>query len=439
MSRSVPPRVVAEDLCRYVDRAPSPYHAVAESTDRLLDAGFTRLDPADPWPAEAGGYVVAAGGALVAWYRPVGAEPTTPLRIVGAHTDSPNLRLKARPDTGRAGWRQLGVEVYGGALVNSWLDRDLGLSGRVSVADADSPAGFSVRLLRVDQPILRVPQLAIHLDREIYDKGLQLNKQTHLVPVWGLGAPVEGEFRDYVAAEVDVESDAVLGWDVMLHDVTPSTVGGVDHELIFAPRLDNLFSCHAGIAALMAIAGGDATADAVPVVTLFDHEEVGSGSATGADSVLLSQTLERAATAAGASRDEFLRSLAGSVCVSADMAHATHPNYVERHEPGHHIALNAGPVIKINANQRYASDALSTAAFQVACDRAGVPTQRYIHRTDMACGSTIGPMTAAGLAIPTVDVGVAQLSMHSVRELTGADDSARLVDALRAFFTPGRR
>ncbi|MGY6499515.1 MAG: M18 family aminopeptidase [Acidimicrobiales bacterium] len=437
MTGVVPPRTVAEDLCRYIDRSPSPYHAAAESADRLTRAGFVRLDPAEPWPDAPGGYVVVDGGALVAWFRAEGTAPTAPLRIVGAHTDSPNLRIKARPDTGRAGWRQVGVEVYGGALVNSWLDRDLGLSGRVAVADDESPTGFSIRLVRVDQPILRVPQLAIHLDREIYDKGLQLNKQTHLVPVWGLGTPVEGEVRDFLAAEAGVEPGAVLGWDIMLHDVTPSTLGGVDHELVFAPRLDNLFSCYAAVASLIAVAGGEATADAVPVIALFDHEEVGSGSSTGADGVVLTQILERAVSAAGGTRDDFLRSLAGSVCVSADMAHATHPNYPERHEPDHHIALNGGPVIKINANQRYASDAVSTAAFQVACDRVGVPTQRYIHRTDMACGSTIGPMTAAGLAIPTVDVGVAQLSMHSIRELTGADDAPRLIDALRAFCTPG--
>jgi aspartyl aminopeptidase len=376
---------------------------------------------------------VADGGALIAWVDD-GTNADTPFRIVGAHTDSPNLRVKARPDTGRAGWRQVGVEVYGGALVNSWLDRDLGLSGRVTIRAPGEPHGFTTRLLAVDRPILRVPQLAIHLDREINERGLQLNKQTHLVPVWGLGTPTEGDLQRFVAAQLDIAETEILGWDLMLHDLTPSTVGGVDDELIFAPRLDNLASCFAAVEAL-AEAIPDA-ASATPVVVLFDHEEVGSTSATGAAGVVLSQVLERAVIARGGDRSDLLRSLAGSVCVSADMAHATHPNYLDRHEPTHHISINAGPVIKINANHRYASDAASVAVFQLACDQAGVPSQRYIHRTDMACGSTIGPMTAAGLAIPTVDVGIAQLSMHSAREMAGSDDPALLLAALAAFFSP---
>jgi aspartyl aminopeptidase len=237
-----------------------------------------------------------------------------------------------------------------------------------------------------------------------------------------------------VAAQLGIDADQILGWDLMLHDLTPSTVGGIDHELVFAPRLDNLCSSFTAIEALTRLADGPP--DSVAVVSLFDHEEVGSESSTGAAGTLLSQVLERIVSAGGGDRTDLLRALAGSVCVSADMAHATHPNYAERHEPGHPIALNGGPVIKINANQRYASDATSVAVFQLACEAADVPVQRYIHRTDMACGSTIGPMTAAGLAIPTVDVGIAQLSMHSARELTGADDPARLVAALGAFFAP---
>ena len=430
--------LVAEDLCRFIDASPTPYHAVREAAERLRAAGFSPLDPVEAWPAEQGGHFVASGGAIIAWYRDDSTPSDAPLRIVGAHTDSPNLRLKARPDTGRAGWRQLGVEVYGGVLLNSWLDRDLGLSGRITVRDPASRNGFSVRLVQIDRPILRVPQLAIHLDREIGERGLQLNKQTHMVPVWGLGEPSEGDLQAFVAAEADIDPEEILGWDLMLHDLTPSTIGGLDNEFIFAPRLDNLCSSHAAIEALVRVSASRSGQAVVPVVTLFDHEEVGSTSATGAAGTLLAQVLEARSVADGGNRGQFVRSLAASVCASADMAHATHPNYPERHEPDHHIALNGGPVIKINANQRYASDASSVAAFQLACDRAGVPSQRYIHRTDMACGSTIGPMTAAGLAIPTVDVGVAQLSMHSIRELTGANDVSRMVDALAAFLSPRR-
>lgn len=422
-----------DDLLGFIDRSPTPYHAVAEASALLATAGFTSVRRADPWPEGGGRYVLAEGGLLVAWIdegRPADAG----FRILGAHTDSPNLRVKARPDTGRVGWRQLGVEVYGGALVNSWLDRDLGLAGRVAVRDPAAPGGHRTELLHVDRPILRVPQLAIHLDREINDKGLLLNRQSHLVPVWGLGPPDHGAFVRFVADQLGVAEPDVLAWDLMLHDLTPSTVGGIEQELIFAPRLDNLLSCFVALDAITRL--GDGPPDSIPVITLFDHEEVGSESATGASGTLLSQVLERIVVAAGGDRTDLLRALAGSVCVSSDMAHATHPNYPERHEPDHHIAIDGGPVIKINANQRYASDTTSVAHFQVACDAVDVPTQRYIHRTDMVCGSTIGPMTAAGLAIPTVDVGVAQLSMHSAREVTGVVDPVRMVAALGAFLSP---
>lgn len=433
--RSAPVAVPDEthDLLRFVDASPSPYHAAATVAERLERAGLARIDPSEPWPATAGRGLVVEGGAVIAWSAPEGSGPATPFRLVGAHTDSPNLRVKARPDVGRAGWRQLGVEVYGGALVNSWLDRDLGISGRVAVRDPDAPSGHREVLVKVDRPLLRVPQLAIHLDREINEKGLLLNKQQHLVPVWGLGARRPGELVELVAAEADVAWHEILGWDLMLHDLTPSTVGGVSDELIFAPRLDNLLSCHAGTTALERHVAAPDQGRSVAVLCLFDHEEVGSTSATGAAGSLLARVLEQSVLARGGTRDDFLRALAGSLCASADMAHATHPNYAERHEPDHLISLDGGPVIKINANQRYASEAGSVAAFQLACDEAEVPTQRYIHRTDLACGSTIGPITAAGLGIPTVDVGVAQLSMHSAREVASSTEPGRFAAALAAF------
>lgn len=432
MTTNVPADTLA--LLDYVDASPSPYHAAAEAAARLAAAGFTELDAAGAWPAGAGRWYVVEGGELVAWVVPDGVPVDAGFTLVGAHTDSPNLRVKARPDTGRAGWRQLGVEVYGGALVNSWLDRDLGCSGRVTVRDAGAPGGTRTHLVLVDRPIARVPQLAIHLDRDVVDQGLKLDKQQHLAPVWGLGSVHEGSFRAFLADEVDVDPAAVLAWDVMLHDLTPSTVGGAWDELVFAPRLDNLCSAHAAVRALVAVA--DRQPDAVPVICLFDHEEVGSTSATGAAGTLLPRLLERSVLARRGGRDDFLRALGRSICASADMAHATHPNYPDRHEPDHHIALDGGPVIKVNANQRYATESRSAAAFRLACERAGVPVQEYVHRTDLPCGSTIGPITAAQLGIPTVDVGVAQLSMHSARELCGSTDPARLVAALAELLAP---
>lgn len=433
----------ALDLCGYLAAAPSPYHAVVEATLRLDAAGFTRLDPTEVWPNAPGAYYVARAGNLIAWVVSAAAAPAphTAMRIVGAHTDSPNLRIKPNPDTGSMGWRQLGIEVYGGALRNSWLDRDLGVSGRVTVRTAAGPA---TRLVKVDRPIARVPQLAIHLDRDVNDKGLKLNPQQHLVPVWGLGAATPGDFTTFLAAELSAAGDTmdptdVIAWNAMFHDLAPPAFAGRDGEMIASGRLDDLCSSHAAITALAAGAplaadAADAAADVVPVVCLFDHEEVGSTSATGAAGAWLAHVLERSVVARGGTRDDWLRALAGSLCVSADMAHATHPNYPERHDPDHLIRLDEGPVVKTNANQRYATDAETAAAFAEACDEAGVPLQQFVNRSDLPCGSTIGPVTAAGLAVPTVDVGVAQLAMHSAREMCGAHDPARLAWALTSFF-----
>jgi aspartyl aminopeptidase len=420
----------AKDLLTYIGAAPSPYHAVAESRRRLGDAGFTALDLADPWPSAPGRYLVARGGALVAWEVPAGAAPHQRFRITGAHTDSPNLRIKPHPDTGSAGWQQLAVEVYGGALWNTWLDRDLGLSGR-AVVRVDGQ--LEERLFHCDCPLLRIPQLAIHLDRDVNGQGLKLNPQQHLTPVWGVGPVERGAFVAYVAEEVGVEPAQVVAWDAMVHDLAPGALIGRRHELVSAARLDNLLSCWAGVSALAApseAAGPDAP---VSVVCLFDHEEVGSTSSTGADGALLAQVLERSVTARGGSRDDLIRALAASVCASTDGAHATHPNYPERHEPGHHIAVDGGPVIKVNANQRYATDAGGHAVLIDAAERAGVPHQVFVSRNDQPCGSTIGPLTAARLGIATADVGVAQLSMHSARELCGVDDAERFVALLSTF------
>jgi aspartyl aminopeptidase len=324
---------------------------------------------------------------------------------------------------------QLGVEVYGGVLFNSWLDRDLGLSGRIAVRGTD---GVVEQLVHVNRAVLRIPQLAIHLDRDVNERGLQLNPQQHLVPMWALGSPEPDGFRRFIAKELEVDADAVVAWDVMLHDVTPAAVIGRDHDLISAPRLDNLCSCWAATNALVS-AVDDNEPDLIAVVCLFDHEEVGSMSDRGASSEMLPAVLERIVLAAGGDRDAWHRALAASVCVSADNAHATNPNYAERHDPAHVIALNGGPAVKLNANQRYASDAANTAVWIDACERAGVPVQLYVHRSDLPCGSTIGPLTAARLGVTTVDVGAPQLAMHAARELMGADDAAYLWRGLAAF------
>jgi aspartyl aminopeptidase len=423
----------ATGLCTYVDASPSPFHACEQAAGRLETAGFRRLLETDGWPAEPGRYYVLRGGSLVAWSSEYADGPATPFRVVGAHTDSPNLRVKPRPDLARAGWQLLGVEVYGGALLNSWLDRDPGLSGRVAVRGADG--GVEHRLLHVDEPVLRVPQLAIHLDREAND-GLKLNPQHHLAPVWGVGTS-PGDFRSYVAKACETDADAVLGWDLMTHDLTPSRRIGRDRDLVAAPRLDNLATSYAGVRALLAAVGRPPATPWVPTLVLFDHEEVGSMSERGAFSTLLPAVLERVVRAAGGERDDFLRALAGSVIASGDMAHATHPNYPDRHDPEHQVRINGGPVLKINAKLRYATDALGAGAFVAACEQAGVPVQHFVSRSDMPCGSTVGPMTAALTGATTVDFGAPTLSMHSAREMCGALDPAMYAGALAAFLSPG--
>ena len=323
-----------EGLLAFIDACPTPFHVVDRAAAALTAAGFTPMDEAAEWPDASGRRFVCRDGSLVAWRH---HTCEAGFRIIGAHTDSPNLRITPQPDTGQAGYRQLGVEVYGGALVNSWLDRDLGVAGRLA-----TPSG--TRLFRIDQPVLRVPQLAIHLDREVNQKGLLLNPQTHLAPVWGLGLRTPGEFAAVVAEAAGLAFDDVLAWDAMLHDLTASTVAGLDGEFIFAPRIDNQVSCWAGLQALL-----DAPADAVPsaVLCLFDHE----------------------------------------------------------------------------------------AAFAAACEKAGVGHQIYAHRNDMPCGSTIGPFAAATTGVTTVDAGVAQLSMHSAREMCGSQDPLDFALALGAFLS----
>ncbi len=422
-------RECARALAAFIDASPTPFHACAEAARMLEAAGFRRLSERDAWDGETRAAYVLRSGALVAWRVPEGAEPSRALRLVGAHTDSPNLRVKPRPDGGRAGCRQLAVEVYGGALVNSWLDRDLGLSGRAWVGRGDAAQG---RLFRIDRPILRIPQLAIHLDRSVREDGLKLNVQTHLAPVFALGEPEEGAFRRLLADALDADPDEIGAWDAMLHDTQAARLVGLHEELLSAPRLDNLCSCFVALRALVGHGAG-ARHRHVHAVALFDHEEVGSGSERGASGPLLRTVLERSVLARGGGREDLLRALAGSACVSADMAHATHPNYPERHEPGHWLAMNAGPVVKINTNMRYASDAETEALFQDACERADVPFQKWVNRSDLACGSTIGPLTAANLGVRTVDVGCAQLAMHSVREVCGALDPELLARALGAF------
>ncbi|NGO10827.1 M18 family aminopeptidase [Streptomyces sp. HC44] len=417
-----------DDLMSFLTASPSPYHAVANAAERLEKAGFRQVAETDAWEGARGGKYVVRGGAIVAWYVPEGAEPHTPFRIVGAHTDSPNLRVKPLPDSGAHGWRQVAVEVYGGPLLNSWLDRDLGLAGRLSLRDG------TTRLVNIDRALLRVPQLAIHLDRSVTSEGLKLDKQRHLQPIWGLGDDVrDGDLIRFLERESGLAGGEVTGWDLMVHSIEPPSYLGRDKELVAGPRMDNLVSVHAGTAALAAVPACDEALPYIPVLAAFDHEENGSQSDTGADGPLLGSVLERSVFARGGTYEDRARAFAGTVCLSSDTGHAVHPNYAERHDPTHHPRAGGGPILKVNVNNRYATDGSGRAVFAAACEKADVPFQSFVSHNSMPCGTTIGPITAARHGIKTVDIGVAILSMHSARELCGADDPFLLANAMVAF------
>ncbi|MFE4836838.1 M18 family aminopeptidase [Arthrobacter sp. NPDC056691] len=426
------------DLGDYVSASPSSFHAAHEGARRLTEAGFTGLDELQPWDATAGKFYVVRDGALIAWVTPEGAGPTSGFNILGAHTDSPSFKLKPKPTTGRYGWLQAGVEIYGGPLLNSWLDRELQLAGRLVMLDG-------TQHLTATGPLLRFPQLAIHLDRGVND-GLTLDKQQHMNPVFGLGDPAGEDLLAVLAERVSgggapVDPARIGGYDVVIADTQPPAVFGVKGEFFASGRLDNLSATHAGITALIAHAdasdGGPAASGGtapIAVLAAFDHEEIGSASRSGACGPVLEDILVRISDGLGASASQRRQAFAASFCVSADAGHAVHPNYAERHDPVNRPVLNGGPLLKINANQRYATDAAGAALWARLCAEAGVPFQEFVSNNVMPCGSTIGPLTATRLGIRTVDVGVPLLSMHSARELCGVEDPHRLARVAELFF-----
>jgi len=431
------------DLGDYVSASPSSFHAVQEAARRLDEAGFTGLDELATWDAAAGRFYVIRDGALIAWVAPESAGPTTGFNILGTHTDSPSFKLKPKPTTGKFGWLQAGVEVYGGPLLNSWLDRELQLAGRLVLLDG-------TQHLAATGPLLRFPQLAIHLDRAV-NEGLTLDKQQHMNPVFGLGDPAGedllGLLADRVSGSGPVDPAQIGGYDVVIADTQAPAVFGAKSEFFASGRLDNLSATHAGLTALIAHAAGagphaEGSTDAagangsapIAVLAAFDHEEIGSASRSGASGPVLEDILVRISDGLGASVSQRRQALAASFCVSADAGHAVHPNYPERHDPVNRPVLNGGPLLKINANQRYATDAAGAALWARLCGQAGVPYQEFVSNNVMPCGSTIGPLTATRLGIRTVDVGVPLLSMHSARELCGVEDPHSLAKVTERFF-----
>ncbi len=410
-----------DDLASFVAASPTSYHAAFEVARRLDAAGFVRQREEDGWNSDPGGHYALRDGAVIAWRIPERWEPRAGYRIVGAHTDSPGLKLKPNPVLKVAGWSQLGVEVYGGPLLLTWLDRELGLAGRIATRDG------SVHLVKTG-PILRVAHLAPHLDRTLADH-VQLDRQHHVQPIFTVGeAP---EVAALLLESAGVPNAELAAYDIFCYPVQPPATFGPSEEFLASGRLDNLSSVHAGLRGLLNSAS---SGEAISVFAAFDHEEVGSATRSGAQGPFLSNVLFRTAKALGLTDGEHLRAMATSSCVSADAGHAVHPNYAHHHDPVNKPLLNEGPLLKINAGQRYATDAVGSALWRRACHAANVPVQEFVSNNAVPCGSTIGPFTATQLGITTVDVGIPLISMHSAREMCGVEDPPLLARALAAYW-----
>ncbi len=426
----------AQDLLNFIDASPSAFHAAHHIARGLSALNFTRLDEKRPWDLKDSEryYVMRDDSSIIAFTLGTSALPDNGFRILGAHTDSPGLKIKPNPLKTGGGVIRLGVEIYGGPILASFTDRDLSLAGRVSYRMASG--AITSELIKFDQALLRLPNLAIHMNRSVNEDGLKLNKQTELPLI--LSTTIEQQlpdnyFKKRLADALNLETpEQVLSWELMVYDTQPGALWGAQQEFLTNSQLDNLASCHAGLTALF-----DETvlnAGNHVVCAFFDHEEVGSESHKGADGSFLTDVLQRISAAQGLSTDDWHRTLAHSFMVSADMAHAYQPNFPGAYEPEHQVFVNQGPVIKINANQRYSSQSRSEAQFMDYCQQAGIPVQKYSHRCDLPCGSTIGPMTSARLGIQSVDVGNPMWAMHSIRESAGVLDHDYLIRALTCFF-----
>ena len=409
------------DFLDFIAASPSSYHAADEVSRQLREAGIEVQDEGTQWSAAPGGHVMVRGGAVAAWYVPEGADKNSGFRIVGSHTDSPGLVLKPTPDFSAAGWQQVAVEIYGGALLHTWFDRELTVAGQIISKDG-------TRHLVNTGPVLRLPSLAIHLYRKDEFKP---DRQHNMQPVLSVGDP-EASILQVVGEKVGVAKQDIASFNLITADAARGEVFGAGEQFIAAGRMDNLSSVHASLEAMKKAAQNYQGKD-VLVMMAFDHEEVGSSSRYGAGGPILADVLTRTARALGANEEERFQMFSRSSCVSADAAHSVHPNYVGKHDPTHHPIVGKGPVTKINGNQRYASDATTVALWEAACEKAGVPVQRFVGNNDVPCGSTIGPITATRLGIDTVDVGVPMLSMHSAREMVGERDQVWLAQALEAY------
>lgn len=416
-----------EGLLAFLQACPTPFHAVAEMSRQLQEAGFSELHEGDAWQLKAGEkyFVQRNQSSIVAFVKGRDELVDAGWRLWGAHTDSPCLKLKPKADITSQGYRQWGVQVYGGALLNPWFDRDLSLAGRVHYRD--QKGGLRRCLIDLKRAVAVVPSLAIHLDREA-NTARTVNPQTDmptLVSIAGENNDLDSLLREHLT-HVGVNDVAeVLEFDLSLYDTQPPAIIGWRNEFIASARLDNLLSCYVGLQALLAADG-----NVHSVLVCNDHEEVGSTSAVGAQGPMLKSVLQRLS----GDNETMLRAISRSLMISADNAHGVHPNYLDKHDENHGPMLNAGPVIKINANQRYASTSETNTLFAHMCKACEVPVQQFVIRSDMGCGSTIGPITSAELGVRTIDIGVPTFAMHSIRELAGSEDAHALAKVAAYFY-----
>ncbi|WP_081137560.1 M18 family aminopeptidase [Halomonas sp. BC2] len=415
-------------LCDFLQQSPTPWHATQNMAQRLEQAGFTRLEETANWQLSPGKryYVTRNDSSLIAFQLPAGKLSS--LRMLGAHTDSPGLHLKPNATHYSAGWLQLGVQVYGGVLLAPWFDRELGLAGRVHVRHADGR--LESVLLNVAQPVAMIPSLAIHMDRDV-NAGRTINPQTQMAPV--LLQSNDLELNDLLAqwleAQHGLRAVDIVDFELGFYDVQPPALVGVRQELLASARLDNLLSCFVGLEALLACDGEQGA-----LLVANDHEEVGSASACGAQGPFLGDVLKRLnGQVGGGSEESLIQLIQSSLMISCDNAHALHPNFRDKHDERHGPVINGGPVIKVNASQRYATNSVTGALFRDVCREADVPVQSFVTRADMGCGSTIGPITATEVGVPTIDVGLPQWAMHSIRETSGTRDVEYLTRALVQF------
>ena len=423
---------ITKDLFTFLEKSPTAPHSVITIKNILDSKGFIEINEKDSWKLNSGDkfYTIRANTAIIAGIIGKKKIIDTGFHVIGAHTDSPGFRIKSNSVYEKEGFIQLGVEIYGGPLLATWTDRDLTLAGKIVILENDK---LTTKLWKSLKTLVRIPQVAIHMDREVNDKGLILDKEKHLPPVIGLvgDKPFTKEnLVELIANDLNLSAKDIVEFELEIVDTQAPAFSGINDDFFVSGRIDNLMMCHAGITSLISL---ENTPNNTILISLFDAEEIGSSTINGGGSPYLGNVMERLALTQGLDREGYLRAISKSFVLSADGAHAAHPNYMNNYEDHHVCHLNKGLVIKLNAKQRYASTPETTATIELLAKKAGIPTQKYIHRVDKPCGSTIGPITATRYGIRTADIGHSMIAMHSIREMAGSADQYYIIEFMKEF------